>query len=783
MNKLRPGSIARIDAREDGKLRMSNVTKFLASCSTNGLPPEDLFLRDDLIEATSDSLARVARTIIALIKWAEAPIQTHSRISRGSGGILKPINTSVVVKAPPPLGSPYRSGSSFSSTSPSRAVMSSPNLSVSAHSHSPSPQNSPHSPLTTRNNTRQQWTSSPSPPSAVGVGLPTLRSTSLEFVSSSSSDARTLSFGGGVEADGYETPTGTSDRDEVPPILPPRSPLRSRPSERSLITGAGESSSFGRESVRVSVADSTNQSIASSSNITDMTTYSSLFDTGINGRHSSASGLGPGASYGHGKFGTIRTVTTEATSFVPSEWPSMTRTEASAAAASMVACNDDDDTAGDGGDSGGSVLNQRRRGSLENIMRPRERKPSETVPVDLLRVVEESEEPNPGGGGDSSSNVASRSAVPVNGRIERIKLGQGKWPDDFLDAFQAAYAPSSPSRPIAIKKFSSQSSLTVSRSAENPRVTGHDHDEFAIADLGAFPTLSSPSSPRVLSPLNGRRPTHRARHSVDTPGLAPHPRDSSLLPLPRESSPDSVITLGGGSGPGPGPGSSRVGLRRNSSTRSSAITAGKRNGVYVPRRSSPEDGANGTNGSEDDSNGGGGSFVAAAIPFPRVVSSSGEYVPSPSPLNVPSSSLSDSVERYSSNEHTAGPGSSSVPGTSSSIGCGSLQQQQAQQPPPPPRGRFQSEADGASSRRWRPRPNSYDEFGLRPQRRSRFESMANLGVASGAHASASDLMARDATEGSVSRQTLVVREEGKPPTHFVSLVLLWRMGEWAMGFG
>ncbi|KAH9009050.1 hypothetical protein EDB84DRAFT_1548758 [Lactarius hengduanensis] len=39
--------------------------------------------------------------------------------------------------------------------------------------------------------------------------------------------------------------------------------------------------------------------------------------------------------------------------------------------------------------------------------------------------------------------------------------------------------------------------------------------------------------------------------------------------------------------------------------------------------------------------------------------------------------------------------------------------------------------------------------------------MVNLGVASGEQASASDLMARDATEGSVSRQTLVVREEGR----------------------
>jgi hypothetical protein len=49
----------------------------------------------------------------------------------------------------------------------------------------------------------------------------------------------------------------------------------------------------------------------------------------------------------------------------------------------------------------------------------------------------------------------------------------------------------------------------------------------------------------------------------------------------------------------------------------------------------------------------------------------------------------------------------------------------------------------------------------------------NLGVASGEQANASDLMAHDATEGSlsVSQQTLVVREEGKAPTHFVSGLL------------
>ena len=448
----------------------------------------------------------------------------------------------------------------------------------------------------------------------------------------------------------------------------------------------------------------------------------------------------------------------------------MTRTEASVAAASMVATFNDDDDAADGDiDGGSSVLNQRKRGSLENVLRPRDRKPSETVPVDLSRVVEESEEPNPssGGSGGGTGNVARRSAVPANGRVERIKLGQGKWPDDFLDVFQGAYSPSSPTRPIAIRKPPSRSSFIVSRSADTPRVMGHD--EFTT-DLGALPASACPPSPLVPSPITGRRSTHRARHSVDTPMLAPQPRDTSLLPLPRESSPDSGTTLGGG-GSGPGSSSSRVRPRRDS-TRSSSVTSGKRNGVYMSRRSSPEDDAN---GAEDDD--GDDTFVTASgIPFPRAVSSSGEYVPSPSPLNVPSSSLSDSVERSSSNEHTTGTGSGSGLASASSIASGSLEQQ-AQQQPPPPRGRFQSEADGASSRRWRPRPSSYDEFGAKPQRRSRFESMANLGVASGTNASASDLMARNATEGSVSRQTLVVREEGKSPTHFVSILCLF-LGGW-----
>ena len=53
--------------------------KFLDSCSANGLPPEDLFLPDDLMEGTLHGLERVAVTIIALVKWAETSAPTCSR--------------------------------------------------------------------------------------------------------------------------------------------------------------------------------------------------------------------------------------------------------------------------------------------------------------------------------------------------------------------------------------------------------------------------------------------------------------------------------------------------------------------------------------------------------------------------------------------------------------------------------------------------------------------------------------------------------------------------------
>ena len=58
MNKLHPGYISRIDKREDGFMRTSNVTKFLAASSSLGVPSDTIFHRDDLIESTPEALAQ-----------------------------------------------------------------------------------------------------------------------------------------------------------------------------------------------------------------------------------------------------------------------------------------------------------------------------------------------------------------------------------------------------------------------------------------------------------------------------------------------------------------------------------------------------------------------------------------------------------------------------------------------------------------------------------------------------------------------------------------------------
>ncbi|KAF8966314.1 hypothetical protein BDZ97DRAFT_1808980 [Flammula alnicola] len=136
-------------------------------------------------------------------------------------------------------------------------------------------------------------------------------------------------------------------------------------------------------------------------------------------------------------------------------------------------------------------------------------------------------------------------------------------------------------------------------------------------------------------------------------------------------------------------------------------------GSYVPRSNGGSGGSGNDNASSPESDGGGGgdAVAAAPVPFPRSVSASaGENGGTPSPRSE----------------------------------------------------RPRLGSSSAAARR-RARPNSYDELGATP--RSRFESMVNLGGPSGA-TSASDLLSRDSMDGRAVRMRLVVREDGKPPTHF-----------------
>lgn len=631
LNKLFPNTIARVDRREDGFVRTSNVTKFLAACSSIGLGSDQLFHRDDLIEATSECLARVAKTVIALSQLAEFPPAPSNAIlgaSRMGMGI-----------------SPYGQNT--------RAAASTPNLSMSQLQRSTSPVG-PSSP-----GQRKRW--------SPHQHLPTVRSDSPN---EDSSDGKTVN-NDDVFSSKPSTPVPSSvDRDEVPPMVmtpPPRSPLRARPVVERISIADSTRASVG-DSVMGSMAESFEVPAAmrqsqASSNMTDSTNFSTAFSSLLEPPRSPTSV--------NNKFGTIRTVTTEATS----ESPSMTRTEGSSIAPSFK--------------------EEARYRGMDSPTRPsRERRPSETAIVDLSRVVEESEDGLASTRGAKSKGERpspERARSPLRAAPVPIKLGKGKWPDDFLglDTYQA------PKSSI----LDDDDSFSLSASVHTPLSISPPRSKLVLA-ASRSPNESVESLPQ-FSP---RRPTHRARHSVDTPGLLP--KDALLR---RDSSPDA-----GGSP------SRRVVLRRSSSK-----AAGNRNGIYIPHKEGS------ASPSPEDSD--------AAVPFPRSVSGEHSSTPPGGGFVFPSASPNDSKTDVSS-----------VLGGDR---------------PRLPRGRFQSEIDAASSRR-KPRPNSYDELGAKP-RRSRFESMVNLGVAS-SNASASDLMSRDSLDGSGVRQTLIVREDGKAPTQFVS---------------
>ncbi|KAF9223995.1 hypothetical protein BS17DRAFT_703821 [Gyrodon lividus] len=508
MNKHPPSIILRIDPREDGFKRTSNISKFLAACSSHGVPSDDLFYRDDLVEATPEALCRVARTIIALLKLFEKPAVDRSKVIAGQG---KKGAAGVMSDHGP-----------YSQKSLAHAVSSTPNL---------SPRRSV-SPITSHPEPGRKCLTPPV--------LPPSRPDSPQS-GTSSGTARHI-----TSDNGCAPSVGNSDRenDDVPPIRTPspKSPLRTRSKPKHTDdSGADLLSDYGGEfPIRQS---------RTSSNLTENTAYSSLFDIR---RNSSA----------QNKFGTIRTVTTDATS-LGSEVPSFTRTEASSVAASMAE------------EMG------RRRNSSGDGARARERRPSEPAVPDLVSLAEEEE--NSACGSSSRDTARAKSAIGESQRERepdqvRVRLGKGKWPDDFLDAFQAA----GPSRPIPIK-------IAMDR-AESPLVP---------SPLSVSPTrklsIVGASRHNDSSESIPRRPTHRSRHSVDAPILMP--KESILR---RDVSPDSPIAGSPGS---------RVILRRQS-----ARNGARRNGIYAPR-----------SGLDDPDRDG----DLSVVPFPRAVS--GEHSARASP--------------------------------------------------------------------------------------------------------------------------------------------------------
>ncbi|KAF8323512.1 uncharacterized protein EI90DRAFT_2386793 [Cantharellus anzutake] len=71
MNKWRPNIISRIDHREDGVTKSSNIVRFIVAAAEFGIPNDTLCTRDDFVKCTMESMGRVANTIIALSSFVD----------------------------------------------------------------------------------------------------------------------------------------------------------------------------------------------------------------------------------------------------------------------------------------------------------------------------------------------------------------------------------------------------------------------------------------------------------------------------------------------------------------------------------------------------------------------------------------------------------------------------------------------------------------------------------------------------------------------------------------
>lgn len=732
MNKLRPGTITRVDPLEDGFKSSSNATKFLAAATrVFKVSPNDLFERDDLLQSQGQGTTgpegayRVARSIIAVIvrvgEGAEAAERAAGKVMHGRGH-GEASSTSTSTRAPAhataTVNSPY-------GTRTKAASASTPNLSTLQRSVSPTPTPaaakrwSPPSPSlpTVRSNSPAEDSAEP----AAATGSRGRDSTAappgkdVKDLSASASSCKTAKTTAVAPASApfpkSPPPPPRKDRDRV--IVQPAS----LPNESALVTDS-EDDSDANETFHdaETIPDKAHLPMAASSPAPPTTTSPASRTTHMSGsnmnavrprppsdpmRTSVASGttqttaqsslLAPAlGSAGTGdrasaNFGTFRTNTTVATSVAASsDLQSLYRADSSSMAPSVS--------------EGGSYWENESVASASGSVygpyaKMRDRKPSEAANNDLTRVAEEVEEGTLNAGREGSNGSAS--AAEVKRRQAAVQLGKGKWPDDFISAFQAP--PSS--RAININRSGQGPGSELEKPGASPPHSVSPPRKFAYIGesppaSGSFESLSHSHSPH----LGPRRPVHRPRHSLDAPVL-----------LPKEA----VYGAAGGRGDqGPGGVSDalaalnpRVQIRRNSST--------NRHGMYIPR-------SNSASPSPSADLNAAAAAAGARVPFPRTVSG----------------------------DHT---------------GPSALEGSLLQQGRLGTRGRFQSE--DASTRR-KPRPNSFDELGGKPNR-SRIESMISLGGVSSSNFSASDI--RSSMDGSAVRKTLIIRDEGQPNTHFVSI--------------
>ena len=599
MNKYRPNTIPRVDPREDGSKRVTNITKFLTACSSQGMTSDDLFYRDDLIDGTPETLYRVARTIVALPKLFEASTIDETKVMTGQ-------------KRTDDTGATPHNGP-YSPISQSHVGVSSPQLS----SQRPVSPPGPHAVLV-----RKRWhPSEPTFPSLrpdspqSGTSNDTACNITVKNENSLQSTIKTIQHrGSGLDPD-------------RPPALPPKSPLQGQyHSEYANDSGANHLSTIQpvefpkHEPVSQTSSpitgdyggDAPIRQSRTSSNLTENTAYSSIFDLR---RNISA----------QTKFGTVRTATTEATS-LGSEVPSFTRTEASSFAASLA-----EEMAW-------------RRSTSTDMTRISERRPSEPVVPDLVSLAEEEET---SACGSSSRDTHRETPRDFQSNREVVRLGKGKWPDDFITAFQAA-GPSRPTPTTATTDHGDSPSITpshlsISTGRKLSIVTPSKHSTDGLDPFSRRPNSRHGPDTSMMMP----------RESVLRTDIDPLPRrpsskhgtDTSIL-IPRES----VLRTDS-----PSPSGSRMIIRRQS-TRNVAL---RRSGTYVPR--TPLDG-----GERERSSPG--------VPFPRAASGEHSVSASPTP-DTPRErdrSSSQDVSRI--------------------------------------RGRFQSDIDDSRLRR-RSQPNSYDELG------------------------------------------------------------------------